>query len=64
LPEDAERQAWLASLDIEPPRHAERPKHEGYRDACPACKLLPDNLHTLDVHLANGGQDPWQDIPP
>jgi len=59
--EDAERAAFFASLDVEPPEDAEPPKHVGFMGDCPACMTLPDNLDSLDIHLANGGKDPWDD---
>lgn len=60
--EDAEREAFLASLDVEPPEDAEKVKHSGLMDACPVCSLLPQNRLDVDVHLAKGGQDAW-DLP-
>jgi hypothetical protein len=78
--EDAERQAFLASLDVEPPEDESaaqdhivsankmvgdaKPKHEGYPDKCEACKRIPDAADAFYKHLANGGKDPWDDVPP
>lgn len=60
----AERQAWLASMDVEPPEDDKPPlAHEGYDLAkCPGCQATPGPDHDkLETHLANGGKDPWEE---
>jgi hypothetical protein len=65
--ENAERQAWLDSLDVEPPEDAEPLKHAGSdMDTCPACQIVPDNDNRdpwgdkkWKTHVANGGKDHW-----
>ena len=65
--------AFLASLEVTPPEDIEPPEHKGDNlYECPGCQALPDYNDTQDpygdkrlrVHLANGGDDPWGEVPP
>ena len=61
---DAERAAFLASLDVEPPDDIEPVSHVGADlDACPAC-VDGDWDKRLRKHVAGGGQDPWNEPMP
>jgi len=62
--DDAEREAFYASLDVEPPPEDIEPaEHAGWdMDACPACVPLASEDEwdaRLKRHVDGGGQDPW-----
>lgn len=55
--EDAERQAWLASLGDNAP---EPPKHTGDdMRVCEGCLAMPDSKQSVQAHVDGGGDDPW-----
>ena len=60
--EDAGQRAWIDSMEVDPPVDADRPEHSG-KDltACPACQALPEDADKLKIHVAHGGQDPWDE---